>query len=60
MGGWRDADGRTAADRRRQGKAEDAARFRDTVRHRPLSFVKPIVGGLFILLLVLALMFRWI
>lgn len=60
MSGWRDADGRTAADRRRQSKAEDAARFRDTVRHRPASLLKPIAGFLFILLLVLALMFRWI
>lgn len=60
MAGWRDADGRTAAERRKQARVESAAQFRDTVRHRPASLLKPIAGFLFILLLVLALMFRWI
>lgn len=52
MSGWRDADGRTAAERRQVKSAEDRARLVDTVRHRPLSLLKGLAGFAFILLLV--------
>jgi len=55
MSGWRDEDGRTAADRRKGEQAKERARFADTVRNRPLNFVKPALGALFIGVLVFAL-----
>jgi len=55
MGGWRDSEGRTAADRKRE--SADAARrsFFATLRHRPASLVKPALGFVFVLVLVFAL-----
>ena len=41
--GWRDTEGRTAADRRKLGHAAARSRFVDTVRRRPLSLVKPML-----------------
>jgi hypothetical protein len=55
MSGWRDADGRTNAERKRE--SADAARrsFLDTVRHRPANLVKPALGFAFVLVLAFAL-----
>ncbi len=55
MSGWRDGDGRTAAERRQVQRGRDRARFADTARNRPLSLVKPVLGALFIGVLVFAL-----
>jgi hypothetical protein len=41
--GWRDTEGRTAADRRKLSDTEARARFADTLRRRPLSLVKPML-----------------
>jgi len=54
MPGWRDAEGRTAADRRQQQSAANRADFFDTLRTRPLSLIRPVLGALFILVLVFA------
>lgn len=54
MSGWRDADGRTAIDRRHQQNAANRANFFDTLRNRPLSLIRPLLGALFILVLVFA------
>lgn len=56
MSGWRDADGNTAADRRKQDDAAARARFLDRVRSRPLSLVKPALSALFVGLLIVALL----
>jgi hypothetical protein len=42
-GGWRDTEGRTAADRRKLNDTGAQARFVDTLRRRPLSMVKPML-----------------
>jgi hypothetical protein len=55
MSGWRDEDGRTAADRQQAQHASDRAHFFDTLRNRPLSFVKPVLGLVFVAVLVFAL-----
>lgn len=55
MGGWRDEDGRTASDRKKVQGSENRARVMDTLRNRPADLVKPVVGALFIGVLVLAL-----
>lgn len=55
MSGWRDEDGRTAAERRKGDQAKERARFVETVRNRPLSLVKPALGALFVGVLVFAL-----
>ena len=55
MSGWRDQDGNTAAERRKVSGERERARFLETVRHRPLSLVRPILGGLFVLVLIFAL-----
>ncbi len=55
MSGWRDEDGRTAADRQKMQSASDRAHFFDTLRNRPLGLVKPALGFLFIGILVFAL-----
>ena len=52
MSGWRDTDGRTAAERRQVKGAEDRARFAETVRRRPLTLLKRLAGFAFIMLLV--------
>ncbi len=54
MSGWRDADGRTAAQRKLQQSAANRADFFDTLRNRPLSLIRPLLGALFILVLVFA------
>lgn len=56
MSGWRDEDGRTAGERRKVQSEQERAHLIDTMRHRPLSLVRPILGGLFVLLLVFALL----
>jgi hypothetical protein len=57
MAGWRDSEGRTARERAQQrGTAERAVLF-DALRHRPTSLVKPVLGFLFIMVLVFALIF---
>lgn len=56
MSGWRDQDGRTAGERRKVEGEQERTRLLETVRHRPLSLVRPILGGPFVLLLVLALL----
>ncbi|MGE0533034.1 MAG: hypothetical protein AB7G40_13130 [Hyphomonadaceae bacterium] len=55
MSGWRDEEGRTAADRKSRAQAQERARFLETARNRPLSLVKPAIGALFIGVLVFAL-----
>jgi hypothetical protein len=57
-GGWRDADGRTASERRRLRGAEERARFLDTVRRRPLSLVRPTLVLALAALLIFALVSR--
>jgi hypothetical protein len=56
MSGWRDQDGNTAAERRKLRSEQDRATFADTVRRRPLSLVRPILGALFVAILVFALL----
>jgi hypothetical protein len=56
MSGWRDSDGRTAAERKTRQRSEDQATFIDRVQRRPLSLVKPILGALFITVLIIALL----
>lgn len=56
MGGWRDEDGKTAAERRKVSGKRERAQFLDTLRHRPLTLVRPILGALFALVLVFALL----
>jgi hypothetical protein len=55
MGGWRDTDGRTAAERRKLQTANDRAHFADALRRRPLGLVKGLAGFVFIVVLALAL-----
>lgn len=55
MSGWRDEDGRTAADRQKTQRASDRAHFLDMLRNRPLSLVKPALGLVFVGVLVFAL-----
>jgi hypothetical protein len=55
MSGWRDGDGRTAAERKKVQQARERARLASAVRNRPLSLVKPILSALFIGILVVAL-----
>lgn len=57
-GGWRDAEGRTAPERRRLDSAQERARFIDRVRHRPFSLVKPALMLAFAALLAGALILR--
>lgn len=55
MSGWRDSDGRTAAERKKVQGEQDRARFLATARHRPLSLVKGLAGFVLIMVLVFAL-----
>lgn len=55
MSGWRDADGRTAAERRRAQSGKDRERLLATARHRPLTLLKGLAGFVFIVILVIAL-----
>ncbi len=55
MRGWRDTEGRTAAERKRLRGAGDRARFAETVRQRPLSLLKGLLGFVFVLVLAFAL-----
>lgn len=56
MAGWRDTEGRTATDRRKQGDAAARARFAETVKNKPLSLVKPVMSAAFVALLIAALL----
>lgn len=55
MSGWRDADGRTAAERRKQQGAQERARLAETLRYRPMSLVRPLLGAGFVAVLVIAI-----
>jgi hypothetical protein len=55
MSGWRDSDGRTAGERKKREGDQERARFLATARHRPLSLLKGLLGFVFILVLVFAL-----
>lgn len=55
MSGWRDTDGRTAAERKKQRGAEERAHFAETARRRPLSLLKGLLGFVFVLVLAFAL-----
>lgn len=55
MSGWRDSDGRTAADRRKVQSAGERARFLADARHRPLTLLKGFAGLVLIGVLVFAL-----
>jgi len=54
MSGWRDTEGRTASERRKADGQAAAARLAATVRHRPLSLVKPILGALLVAVIIVA------
>jgi hypothetical protein len=56
MSGWRDSDGRTAAERKNRQRSEDQAKFIDRVQRRPLSLVRPVLGAIFITVLIAALL----
>jgi len=55
MSGWRDSDGRTAADRRKVHRAGERARLFADARHRPLTLLKGFAGLVLIGVLVFAL-----
>lgn len=57
--GWRDTEGRTAADRRKLGHAAALSQFIDTLRRRPLSLVKPMLMLTLAAALIFALMSRY-
>lgn len=59
MGGWRDTEGRTSAERRGANAAAERRSFFATLKHRPLTLVRPILGFLFVMVLVIALI-NWI
>ena len=58
VGGWREAEGRTASERRRIESGEGRARFIGRVRRRPLSLMKPALMLAFAALLIGALILR--
>ncbi|MBY0565586.1 MAG: hypothetical protein K2P58_15560 [Hyphomonadaceae bacterium] len=58
MSGWRDTDGRTPETRRRENAAVERARFLDTLKRRPQTFVKPVLFTLFVLVIAAALLLR--
>ncbi|MBN8605690.1 MAG: hypothetical protein J0L81_02125 [Caulobacterales bacterium] len=60
MSGWRNADGRTAADRRKQDSEASQARFLERARNRPLSLAKPLLRAAFVALLIIALLFAFL
>jgi hypothetical protein len=60
MSGWRDADGRTAADRRKQDSEASQTRFAERVRNRPLSLVKPLLSAAFVAVLIVAVLFAFL
>ncbi len=55
MSGWRDTDGRTATERKRLHAENDRAQFVDTLRRRPFSLLKGLLGFAFLVVLALAL-----
>ena len=55
LGGWRDSDGRTAAERKQVRGAQDRAHFASDVRRRPLALLKGLAGFALVLVLVFAL-----
>jgi hypothetical protein len=55
MAGWRESEGRTAQEREKVRGAEERAVFMATVRYRPWTLVKGLLGFALILLLVFAL-----
>lgn len=58
--GWRDTDGRTAAERKAHAQAAQRASFIERVRDRPLSLVRPLLIGLFFALIILAVALRYL
>lgn len=57
MSGWRDTEGRTTGQRRKQRAAQDTARFVADAKRRPFSnLIKPALGLAFVAVLVLALL----
>ncbi len=56
MSGWRDEDGKTAVERRKVSGGRERARLLETVRRRPLTLVRPILGALFVAVLAFALL----
>jgi hypothetical protein len=55
MGGWRDVEGRTRSERRGANAAAERRSFFATLKHRPLSLVRPVLGFLLVAVLVIAL-----
>jgi hypothetical protein len=55
MSGWRDAEGKTAAERKQAKGERDFARLAADSRHRPLGLLKRLVGFGLIVILVFAL-----
>jgi hypothetical protein len=55
MAGWRDVEGRTSTERRGANAAAERRSFLATLRHRPASLIKPLLGFLFVMVLVIAL-----
>jgi len=55
MGGWRDVEGRTSSERRGANAAAERRSFFATLRHRPVSLIRPLLGFLFVMVLLIAL-----
>lgn len=55
MAGWRDVEGRTSRERRSVNAAAERRSLFATLRHRPASLVKPLLGFLFVMVLAIAL-----
>jgi hypothetical protein len=55
MAGWRDVEGRTSRERRGVNAAAERRSFIAQLRHRPASLVRPLLGFLFVTVLVIAL-----
>lgn len=55
MAGWRDSEGRTARERAHERGATERAEFVQNARRRPLTLLKGLLGFLFMLVLVFAL-----
>jgi hypothetical protein len=58
MSGWRDTEGRTRGERADFERARERARTIETIRRRPLRLLRPVLLGLFVLVVVAALVLR--
>lgn len=58
MGGWRDIEGRTRAERQRQQRGLARASLFATIKQRPMSLLRPALATIFILVVVAAIALR--